>query len=488
MTIQAGQQSAASPVASQQMRAALAALRDQPIPATSKGFGRLAAAGRAPGAANPSGANPGVGGPGAGGPGAGSPGAADGTAADSIVTSASLAGRRPYLLGPDFVLPVLVLREAAMRQNIAAMAGYCAAAGVGLAPHGKTTMAPQIFARQLAAGAWGMTAATIAQVQVYRAFGVPRVLIANELADRGAIEWLAAELAADELAADPGFECYAYVDSLAGVRLLDDSLRAAGARRPLPVLVELGQPSGRAGCRSIDEALAVAKATAAAATLRLAGAAGFEGNIHGDSAAATAAAVAAFCRDLRTLGDLLPADPAGTPHLLSAGGSAYFDIVARELTAARPGRSRPEVLLRSGAYVTHDHGLYAAIGPGAGQPGRTGPALVPALELWAPVLSRPEPGLAVASAGRRDTGVDQGLPVPLRIRHTGGRETPAGRLRVTKLDDQHAHLSVPEESPLAPGDLICLGISHPCTTFDKWRVIPVADEEYRVIDAIHTFF
>src|ERR1035437_10286046 len=154
MAIQAGQQSAASPVTSQQMRAALAALRDQPIPATSKGFGRLAAAGRAPGAAKPC---------------AGNPGAADGTAADGIVTSASLAARRPYLLGPDFILTVLVLREAALRQNIAAIAGYCASAGVGLAPHGKTTMAPQLFARQLAAGAWGMTAATIADRKSTRA-------------------------------------------------------------------------------------------------------------------------------------------------------------------------------------------------------------------------------------------------------------------------------------------------------------------------------
>src|SRR6266566_3976658 len=105
----------------------------------------------------------------------------------------------------------------------------------GLAPHGKTTMAPQIIARQLAAGAWGLTAATIPQVQVFRAFGVPRILIANELTDRGGIEWLAAELAAD-----PGFECYAYVDSIRGVALLDGLLRAAGAARPLPVLVELG--------------------------------------------------------------------------------------------------------------------------------------------------------------------------------------------------------------------------------------------------------
>ena len=479
MTIQAGQQPAASPVPPEPMRAALAALREQPIPATSKGFGRCTADRAGAGLAAATGAGAGT----AAGTAAADGATAGSTAAGRAATSASLAASRPYLLGADFMLPVLVLREAALAQNIAAMAAYCASAGVGLAPHGKTTMAPQIISRQLAAGAWGMTAATIAQVRVFRAFGVPRVLIANELADRGGIEWLTAELAAD-----PGFECYAYVDSAAGVTLLDGLLRAAGARRPLPVLVELGQPGGRTGCRSIDEALAIARIVGSTGSVRLAGAAGFEGNISAGGADSTMTAVTAFCRELRTLGDLLPADPAGTPHIVSAGGSAYFDIVARELTAVRPGRPAPEVLLRSGAYVTHDHGLYAAIGPGPGRPGRSGPALVPAFELWATVLSRPEPGIAVASAGRRDVGFDQGLPVPIRIRHADGLETPAGRLLVTKLDDQHMHLSVPAESPLGPGDLICLGISHPCTTFDKWRVIPVIDDEYRVIDAIHTFF
>jgi D-serine deaminase-like pyridoxal phosphate-dependent protein len=443
MTISADRVPGASRGLPPELSAALAALRDRPIPSTSKGFGRIATD----------------------------------RGGDGAMTSASLAARRPYLLGPDFMLPILVLREAALRQNIDAMAGYCAAAGVGLAPHGKTTMAPQIIARQLAAGAWGMTTATIAQVQVFRAFGVPRILIANEVTDRGGIEWLAGELTAD-----PGFECYAYVDSIPGVTLLDELLRSAGATRPLPVLVELGQPGGRTGCRSVDEALAVAAAAAEAGLLRLAGAAGFEGSITAGSAAATLAAVETFCRELRTLGDLLPADPAGRPHLLSAGGSAYFDVVTRELTAARPGRPRPEVLLRSGAYVTHDHGHYAAVAPGPGQPGRSGPRLVPALELWAPVLSRPEPDLAVASAGRRDVAFDLGLPVPLRIRKADGREAPAGRLRVTRLDDQHAYLSVPAESLLAPGDLLCLGISHPCTTMDKWRVIPVTDEQYQVID------
>jgi D-serine deaminase-like pyridoxal phosphate-dependent protein len=457
--------------------AAVRELRRRPVPVTDKGLGCLAAARRAP---------------------AGEP-----------VTADSLAADRPSLFGRDFTMPLLVLRESALRQNIERMAAYCAAAGVELAPHGKTTMAPQLFARQLAAGAWGMTAATIAQLQVYRAFGVPRVLLANELTDRAGIRWLASELAAD-----PGFDCYAYVDSTAGVVLLDEELRASRAARALPVLVELGHAGGRTGCRSIDECLAVAKAVTAAGTLRLAGAAGFEGGVGHDGSAAALAAVTAFCAQLRTLGDLLAqatpaaaspaaAGPAAGPaaagvaaagpgapaqrQILSAGGSAFFDLVVRELTGGRPGSQPPMVILRSGAYITHDHGYYADLAPG-GRPGRSGPELTAALELWAGVLSRPEPGLAILGAGRRDVAFDQGMPVPLAVRGASGQITAATGLSVSKLDDQHAYLSVPASSRLAPGDLLCLGISHPCTTFDKWRVMPAVDDDYRVVDAIHTFF
>ena len=179
---------------------------------------------------------------------------------------------------------------------------------------------------------------------------------------------------------------------------------------------------------------------------------------------------------------------AGGPDgfVLTAGGSAFFDVVAAELSRAGPGY---RVVLRSGAYIVHDHGMYAAVTPGAaGSAGRTGPALAPALELWAQVLSRPEPELALLCAGRRDTSFDQGMPVPLRIRRPGGQQAAARGMRVSRLDDQHAYLSVPPDCGLAPGDLVCLGISHPCTAFDKWRVIPVTDDEYRVVDAVHTFF
>jgi D-serine dehydratase len=434
------------------LRAAVTELEERPITVTDKGFGRMAWS--------------------------------------AAVSAASLGRSRPSLFGGDFVLPLIVLRESALAANITAMASYCAAAGVQLAPHGKTTMAPQLFARQLQAGAWGITAASIGQVQVFRSFGVQRILIANEVTDRAGIEWLASELAAD-----PEFDCYCFADSVAGIELLDDALRssaagraAGGAAQRLRVLVELGRTGGRAGCRSLDEAVAVAKAAATAPALSLAGAAGYEGSIGHDDDDATLAAIAEFCQDLRQLGRLLTALPGCEQgYLLSAGGSAFFDVVVRELTAPGDSDDAPTVVLRSGAYVTHDHGFYERLAPGT-RPERPGPAMVPAFELWALVLSRPEPGLAIVGAGRHHVAFDQGLPVPLRIRSAAGLSADSAGMHVSALDDQHAYLRLPEDSALAPGDLVCMGISHPCTTFDKWRVIPVLDDDDRVIDAIHTFF
>jgi D-serine dehydratase len=442
------------PVVPGGLLAAVDALSERPVTATEKGFGRLAWT--------------------------------------EPVSAAKLAASRPSLFGGGFVLPIMVLRESAVRGNIRSMAAYCAAAGVRLAPHGKTTMAPQLLALQLAAGAWGITAATMAQAQVFRSFGVPRILIANEVTDRAAIEWLA-----DELAADRDFECYCFVDSLAAVALLEDGIQAAashrrdtGPGRPVRALVELGRAGGRAGCRSVDEAVTVAKAVTASSGLRLGGVAGYEGSIGHDDSETTLAAIAEFCRDLRRLGTLMSALPGcEADYILSAGGSAYFDIVVRELTA-EAGGGAPTVLLRSGAYISHDHGFYDRLTPAA-KPGRDGPALVPAFELWAPVLSRPEPGLAIVGAGRHDVAFDQDMPVPLLVCPAGG--PPAGAadahgMHISAVDDQHGYLRLPADTALAPGDLICLGISHPCTTFDKWRVIPLVDDGYRVIDAIHTFF
>jgi D-serine deaminase-like pyridoxal phosphate-dependent protein len=222
---------------------------------------------------------------------------------------------------------------------------------------------------------------------------------------------------------------------------------------------------------------------AQAGSLRLAGAAGYEGLIGHDRSPQTVGTIATYCRELRSLGERLAAAGLAPDELiLSAGGSAFFDIVVRELTSAPAGGTAPVVVLRSGVYIAFDHGLYAGMVPSPP------PLLEPALELWAHVLSRPEPGLALACAGRRDVAFDAGLPVPLRIRGRDGSVRPAREMRALRLDDQHCYLELPADTELAPGEMVCFGVSHPCTTFDKWRVIPVVDDGYRVVDAIYTFF
>jgi D-serine deaminase-like pyridoxal phosphate-dependent protein len=393
-------------------------------------------------------------------------------------TPASLAGARPPLPAAGFSYPVLTLRESALAANLEAMAGFCARAGVELAPHGKTAMSPELAARQLASGAWGITVATIGQLRTYRAFGFPRLLMANELVDEAGIAWLAGELAAD-----PGFAAYCYVDSLDGVAILDRVLAGHPAGRRLPVLVEIGL--GRTGCRTDEQALAVAKMAAATGTLTVAGVAGYEGSIHADSQAQTNDLITSFCQRLANLsGQVASLVGASDDFIVTAGGSVSFDIVAAELALA--ASSGMTVILRSGGYLFQDHGLYRKVTPAArGVAGA--PVLQPALELWAQVVSRPEPGLALLSAGRRDAGFDAGLPVPLRaIRRNGERADLAGK--VTELNDQHAYLQLDAGTALAPGDLVVLGISHPCTTLDKWRLIPVLDDEDRVTDVVHTFF
>lgn len=403
------------------------------------------------------------------------------------VTLDTVAAQKWNVLAGDLLLPVMVLKDSAVRHNVQLMADYCREHGVELAPHGKTSMAPQLFAQQIDAGAWGITAATVSHVRLYRTYGVQRVLMANQIVERTAAQWVVAEL---DRSAD--FEFLCLVDSLAGVAILRDAIGDRAGARPLRVLVELGQVGGRTGCRSIDEAVALAAAVNAAPGIELAGVGGFEGLITAGSPAQTLAAVDDFLADLRRLTQRL-ADEGHFAHLaevvVTAGGSSYFDLVVRHLTgwsSARPIRT----ILRSGCYVTHDVALYEDVSPLAQRHEPDEPRrLRQALELWATVLSRPEPELIIAGFGKRDAPYDYRLPVPLAfVNGSGELRDVRGSFGVEDMNDQHAYLRVPADSEVRVGDLVCLGINHPCTAFDKWQLLPVVDDEYTVVGGIRTFF
>jgi D-serine dehydratase len=372
----------------------------------------------------------------------------------------------------DLLLPTVTLRRSALAHNTALFARWCAEAGVDHAPHGKTTMSPQLVADQLAAGAWGITAATVAQVRIMHDWGVPRVVLANEVVDPAGLRWLAT--------ADPGLEVYVLADSVGGV---DRMAAALGDRpRPLSVLVELGVPGGRAGARSRDEALAVARRVAAAPGLDLAGVECFEGVYPGDRAAESVANVDRFAADLAALVADLDGLADGRPELvLTAGGSAYPDRVVAAWEGL-PALSRPvRKVVRSGGYLTHDHGMYERVSPFAAGAHNPLGSLRPELELWAYVLSTPEPGLAICGFGKRDAAYDVDLPIPLR-----GPAGPLDGATVVKLNDQHAFVRY--EGELAVGDVVVFGLSHPCTVFDKWPLIPLLDDTDGVVGAVRTYF
>lgn len=405
-------------------------------------------------------------------------------------------GRQGWnLLREDMPLPLAVLRESALSHNGDWMRRFLAESGAFISPHGKTTMSPQLFKRQIEDGAWAITVGSVQQLQVARRYGFERVVLANQLVGARGIRYVL-----DEIARDPGFDFYSLVDSVEQAGRLAEAARAANLPRPLQLVVEGGFMGGRTGCRRLEQAVEVARLVHAAAPhLSLRGVGGYEGLLRSPDADELDRLVTGFLDDLVAIAIACEREGLFGPGeiLLTAGGSTFYDLVTQRFAAA--GVTRPfKVLTRSGCYLTHDSGEYQdrfkQLRKRTPSIDRLGPSLEPALEVWAYVQSRPEPTKAILTAGKRDLSFDSRLPQPLKWLRPSPRAT-ASDIRpidpghvVTALNDQHCHLALPADSPLGVGDMVALGISHPCTTFDKWQVIPVVNDAYDVVSAVRTFF
>ncbi len=403
------------------------------------------------------------------------------------------------ILRGDLMFPLLALRDARMRQNLGVIRDFARRHGVDLAPHGKSSMCPQLYRDQIeTGGAWGITAATVQQCAVVAASGVPNVIIANEVLGRANLEQLAALKRAY-----PRTAIYSLVDSVATVEQLvrhGGPALAPGTR--FQVLVEAGYAGGRTGVRTMEAAVQVLEAVQAhQATLELAGIEGYEGTINLEGADETIRAVDRFLDFvLEILARARARDGfAGRAEvLLTAGGSSYFDRVAAKFAPAHRGPGT-RVVLRGGSYLTYDHGFYrrkmqdlqrrGGLVTAAGSLDPT-VALQPALELWALVQSLQDPGTAIMTMGIRDLPFDLDYPAPLRQYRDGAplREVADAGFAVVGSNDQHCYLRYPAGADIRVGDCFAFGISHPCTAFDKWDVLYRVDEAFNVIGALKTFF
>ena len=374
----------------------------------------------------------------------------------------------PNLFTANFQFPIMVLKESAVKNNIAQMMSFCNSVDAQLAPHVKTTMSPQLAQMQVAAGATALTVANFWQGRIFLKHGFKNLIIANEVLDPTAI----AEIA--KINKQKQAEIIFYVDSILALEIIQKHTPLEGEQN---LFIEVGTENGRGGVRELSLVEQLAQRIRTDKRLNLIGVTGFEGAVP-DAARGRRGEkkISKFCQKIVAAAELAYPYKSDQPFVISAGGSAYFDIVARELNKFDKQR---RLLLRSGGYITHDHRYYEEIYPFAA----TDRSFQPAIEVWAQVISKPEQDFGVLNLGKRDIGNDLHNPIPIKS-YDG--QVKSFSAVIEKLNDQHGYLRTRADFQLA--QLIGLGISHPCTTFDKWRLVPLVNDNYDVVDCLQTFF
>ncbi|HGL4482394.1 TPA: amino acid deaminase [Klebsiella oxytoca] len=396
-----------------------------------------------------------------------------------IPHKAAIMSAPANLLAEEVCLPAALLKKTALENNIAWMQRYADARGVSLAPHGKTTMTPWIFQAQQRAGAWGIGVGSAWQASAAMASGVERVLMVNQLVGRANMQAVS-RLKAHYRAAE--FICC--IDSLANARALSTFFNER--RQTLDVLIELGVAGGRCGCRSVEDALALAQAAAELPGLRLRGLELYEGVLHGDDPQPQVEALLRQAADLACRMEHLVEGE----FVLTGAGTVWYDVVCNIwLAAKKPARC--QIVIRPGCYITHDRGIYdiaqkalVARDPIACD---LGGDLTSALELMAMVQSVPEADRAVVNFGKRDCAFDAGLPQPV-ARYRNGAQLSAEGIESVGIMDQHCMLRLAPGSDVQVGDILVFGTSHPCLTFDKWKTLLLVDEQYNVLEELDTLF
>ncbi|MDN3629059.1 amino acid deaminase [Vibrio lentus] len=385
------------------------------------------------------------------------------------------------LIDEDVSLPVAVIKQSALTNNLNWMQSFADHHQVKLSPHGKTSMTPDFFRQQLENDAWGITVATPAQAEVAAMAGAKRIIMANQLVGKTNMAIV------EQLISEFDVDFYCCVDSSVNVQQLSQYF--ANTQQTLKVLIEFGVPGGRCGCRSPQDVLELAQFIQDTPTLSLAGIEVYEGVIHGDNAEQD---IRTFLKQALTSVEILASDGliAGQP-IITGAGSAWYDVVAECLANLTDYLA----IIRPGCYAIHDTGIYldaqskvlqrAQVNQGYAC--ELGGDLESALEVWAYVISRPEPTKLVVGLGKRDVAFDAGLPIAERGYRNGEAISVKG-LTSTAVMDQHTFVETDGSSEIEVGDMIAFSTSHPCLTFDKWRYIAISDDDHQVTNWVETCF
>jgi len=324
----------------------------------------------------------------------------------------------------DVDTPALLLDLDVVERNIVSMAAFFAKRKQKLRPHFKTPKTPEIARRQLAAGAIGITASKLGEVEVLTRAGLGPILLANQIAGVQKIKRL--------LALDSNIEVIVTVESEFNVRELEEAARQS--RRRLPVIIEVDVGMHRCGTAHPAETVNLARLISRG-PLNYRGIMGYEGHavLVRDKTEREQRAREAMSK----LSQHVAALSANglEPGIVSAGGTGTYDIA---------GNWAEVTEVQAGSYVFMD-GAYQAVRPDLGQP---------ALSLLTTVIAR-HGDYAIIDAGMKSLTNEFGPPE--------GKELP---VKVSRLSEEHGHLTVAQGARILPGMKLEVIPSHGDTTIN----------------------
>ena len=343
------------------------------------------------------------------------------------------------ILNEDMPMPIMVLKQDQLNHNLKTFAEYLKNNNLYISPHGKTTMSPQLFSTQLDHGAWGITAGAINQIQVMYQYGVKRILLANQLLGKSHLETIS-----NYINNDKDFSFYCFVDSVDQFNNIRKNLNDTKLINPINLLPEIGAQNGRTGIRSKKAFLELVDEITKdkSNNFSFAGISSYEGIAA--VAMKGSQAVHDFCSFIEDIILSIPSNHFSKINelIITSGGSTHFDIVGERFSKLE--LSVPiKILLRSGCYITHDHGPYLeALKTAQEDKNRQwDQSLKPALEIWSYVQSIPETNLAFLTMGKRDAPYDAGLPKPLKRFRPGEGYMELGAAEIFSSNDQHSFVN-----------------------------------------------
>jgi D-serine deaminase-like pyridoxal phosphate-dependent protein len=333
------------------------------------------------------------------------------------------------LLKSQIKTPALVVDLDAMEANLKKMAAFFAQGTSRLRPHYKNHKCVALARRQLAAGAIGITCATLGEAEALARNGIGGILLANEIAGATAIERLVQIARVTDIMVG--------VDNERTVAAL--SAASARAKVPLSVVVDVNTGMGRCGVLPGEPVLALAQ-LAVAQGLRVRGVIGYEG--HCVRLAPGPDKVKAVHQAMGKLVDSANlARTHGLPmEIVSAGGTGTYSISGRF-----PGVTE----IQGGSYLLMDTDYQTVC-----------PDFDPAISLLGTVISRSGNERLILDIGLKEISGERGLPV---LKNADGA-------KLRRLNAEHAIVDIVDPNfPAQVGDQLEIWVHYSDATVNLHR-------------------